>query len=97
MVKVEPRRAGIVTVPLAWRNLTSITISLLVISTGASRYPGSVGGAGDFRIRGQVFSFNQTPGFANINEPNITVSMGGKCEVGKLRHRVTKFVHKGDP
>lgn len=86
----EIQRAGIAAVPLTWRNLTSITISLLIISTGASRHLGSIGEAGDFRIRGQVFPFNQTPGFANINESNITVSMGGKCEVGKLRHRAIK-------
>lgn len=93
----EPRRAGVAAVPPAWRNLTSVTISLLIISTGESHYPGSVGGAGDFRIRGQVFLFNQTPGFANINESNVTVSMGDKCEVGKLRHRVIKLLPRGDP
>lgn len=54
MEESEPRWAGIVAVPPAWRNLTLITVSLLIVSTGASHYPGSVGGAGDFRIRGQV-------------------------------------------
>jgi len=72
-------------------------ISLLVVSTGASHYPGSVGGAGGFRIRGQVFPFNQTPSFANVNESNITVSMGGKFEVGKLRHGVIKLLPRGAP
>lgn len=41
--------------------------------------------------------FNQTPGFANINESNNTVSVGGKCEVGKLRHRALKLLPEGDP
>lgn len=45
----------------------------------------------------KFFPFHQTPGFANINESNITVCMGGKCEVGKLRHRALKLIHKGDP
>lgn len=93
----ESGRAGIAAVPPKWRNLASITISLLVISTGSSRCPGSVGGAGDFRIREQFFPFNQTPGFANINESNMTVSMGGKCEVGKLRHRAIKLLPREDP
>lgn len=93
----ESERAGTAAVPPEWRNLTSITISLLVISTGSSRYPGSVGGAGDFRIRGQFFPFNQTPGFANINESNMTVSMGGKSEMGKLRHRAIKSLPREDP
>ncbi|XP_041319311.1 pleckstrin homology domain-containing family M member 2 isoform X1 [Pyrgilauda ruficollis] len=45
-------------------------------SEGACLYPESVGGTGDCRIRGQVFPFNQIPGFANIHESNITVSVG---------------------
>uniref|UniRef100_A0A493SWP6 Pleckstrin homology domain-containing family M member 2 n=1 Tax=Anas platyrhynchos platyrhynchos TaxID=8840 RepID=A0A493SWP6_ANAPP len=45
-------------------------------SEGASPFPGNVGGVGEFRIRGQALPFNQTPGFANINESNNTVSVG---------------------
>lgn len=73
-----------------------MTIILLIISTGACLYPESVGGTGECRIRGQVFPFNQIPGFANIRESNITVSMGGKCEVGKLRHREIELLPSED-
>ncbi|KYO24614.1 pleckstrin homology domain-containing family M member 2 isoform X2 [Alligator mississippiensis] len=48
-------------------------------SEGTSNYSGHVGGVWDFRwslSRGQVAPLNQTLGFANTNESNITIPRG---------------------